>query len=222
MAAWRSPRWNRLAYDAEDDPEVEHQELVEYDPESGLSDEDDKNIPPSQRMRAEAAPAAGAEELGQNLSPDPGEPADVVGVPEEEIAETDPEFQGEEDLATPDQDDLATRAAQIDAEAAKDHMIGDEAKHDPHTGQFTSGGGGGNKKGRVGKHEYWHVGPQHWEVRKDGKTLSRHQNLNEAARAAERGHNREKSGQDRVIPPIAADSKLGWLARRLQWHGYGS
>jgi hypothetical protein len=69
-----------------------------------------------------------------------------------------------------------------------------EQPRDSETGQFVAVG---NKKGRVGKYEYWHVGPQHWEVRKEGQTLSRHRQMNEASTAAERAYNREKSGATR-------------------------
>src|SRR5215472_2307885 len=71
----------------------------------------------------------------------------------------------------------------------------DEVKHDPKSGQFTSGGGGGSKskaqqpytkKFRVGPYEGHLVGPQQWEVRKGGQTISKHRQMNEASTAASR------------------------------------
>jgi len=129
MAAWRSPPWNRsLAYDAADADEDEHQELVTATPEEDL------DTPPSVRLGLRDMPA-GAPDLPAgppDVPLDPGEPPESR-LPEEEIEETDPEFMGEEleetDLAnSPDvppggeelgnaPDDMAARAAQIDAEA---------------------------------------------------------------------------------------------------------
>ena len=77
----------------------------------------------------------------------------------------------------------------------------DEVKHDPKSGQFTSGGGGGSKskaqqpytkKFRVGPYEGHLVGPQQWEVRKGGQTISKHRQMNEASTAASRYHERDK------------------------------
>lgn len=50
------------------------------------------------------------------------------------------------------------------------------------------------KKGSVGRFEYWLVGKMQWEVRSNGLTLAKCQNMSEASRRAQFFYDCERSG----------------------------